>query len=87
MDDILIFTTEDELEVERDRRVNMVLQRLKDKDLFLKLSKCEFKKRTIEYLGLLMGHNKLMMDPIKLASPLWPSTSGMGGWGEGVFVK
>ena len=56
MDDILIFAkTQEELE----RITKMVLQRLRDNDLFLKPKKCEFNKTKMEYLGLMVQEGQL----------------------------
>ena len=35
--------------------------------LFLKLEKCEFEKTTVEYLGVVISHNSVEMDPVKVA--------------------
>jgi Reverse transcriptase (RNA-dependent DNA polymerase) len=51
MDDILIFTENQE---ELQERTKQVLQRLWEHDLFLKPKKCEFNKVTMEYLGLII---------------------------------
>ena len=64
MDDILIFAeTKEELE----RITKMVLAKLREHDLFLKAKKCEFSKRKIEYLGMVIEEGEISMDPIKLA--------------------
>ena len=62
MDDILIFAKTQELE----QYTKMVLQRLRENDLYLKLKKCEFNKTTMEYLGLIIKEGQLLMDPVKL---------------------
>ena len=41
-----------------------LLQRYK---LFLKLEKCEFEKTTVEYLRVVISHNLVEMDPVKVA--------------------
>jgi len=39
----------------------------------LKPEKCDFKKLEIEYLGLHIAYNKIMMDPIKIQGIAdWP---------------
>src|SRR5258707_2365418 len=71
MDDILIFTSD----VETHRRiVHQVLQRLQDEDLFLKPKKCFFERDSIKYLGMIISHNQVCMDPTKLAAIAnWPT--------------
>jgi hypothetical protein len=50
-----------------------VLCQLREHCLFLCLAKCEFKKLTIEYLGIIISHNYVKMDPIKVAGvTAWP---------------
>jgi len=39
---------------------------LEENDLYLKPEKCDFEKKEIDYLGLIVGGNKLKMDPKKL---------------------
>src|SRR5258707_5201527 len=63
MDDILIFMAM--LEEHRDI-VAQVLQILQDNKLYLKLEKCDFKKTEINYLGLKIAFDKIMMDPVKV---------------------
>ena len=64
LDDILIFmeTLEQHWEVTR-----WVLALLKKHKLFLKPNKCEFEKTRVEYLGVIMSHNSVEMDPAKIA--------------------
>ena len=69
MDDILIFTKTQELK----RYTKMVLQRLQENNLYLKLKKCKFNKTTMEYLGLIIKEGQLSMDPVKLKGiSEWP---------------
>jgi len=35
--------------------------------LFLCLKKCEFHQKQIEYLGLVISENKVVIDPVKVA--------------------
>ena len=65
-DDILIATIDD-LEVHR-RVVGQVLDRLQKLNLFLKPSKCIFKTRRIEFLGVVLENGMVMIDPIKVSS-------------------
>jgi hypothetical protein len=50
-----------------------VLRQLRKHRLFLRLEKCEFEKLTIEYLGVVISHNHIEMDPVKVISiASWP---------------
>jgi hypothetical protein len=45
-------------------------------NLFLKLEKCEFEHMEIEYLGVIISHNSVSMDPVKVAGVSeWPIPS------------
>ncbi len=70
MDDILIFTqTRTELQVITHR----VLERLRRHKLYLKAEKCEFEREQVEYLGLIISHDRVAMDPAKVAAVTeWP---------------
>ncbi len=71
MDDILVFTATME---EHRRIVKQVLRRLEEHDLFLKPEKCFFERDSIEYLGLIISHDRLAMDPVKIAGIAeWPT--------------
>jgi hypothetical protein len=53
--------------------IREVLQRLREHRLFLQPEKCEFEKSTIEYLGVIISHNHVEMDPVKVAGVAsWP---------------
>src|SRR5229473_8258055 len=70
MDDILIFTASLE---EHRQVVAEVLQILQNNKLFLKLEKCDFEKAQINYLGLIVSFDKIMMDPVKVQGIAdWP---------------
>ena len=59
---------------EMEKRTKRVLQRLKEKDLFLKLEKCKFSQTEIEYLGLIISEGQIQMDAAKLAGiKQWPA--------------
>jgi hypothetical protein len=56
------------------QKVTHVLQKLLDHDLFLKPEKCQFHKKEVEYLGVIIGGGKVMMDPIKVKGITeWPT--------------
>jgi len=70
LDDILIFTKTKE---EHERAVQRVLEILTEHKLFLCPEKCEFHRKQIEYLGLVISENKVAMDPVKVAGVHeWP---------------
>ena len=51
-----------------------VLQRLQENDLYLKPTKCEFKKTKIEYLGMVITEGKITMDSVKVKGIRdWPA--------------
>ena len=64
LDNILIFT---KMEEEHERAVRRVLEILTEHKLFLCLEKYEFHQKQIEYLGLVISENKVVMDPVKVA--------------------
>jgi hypothetical protein len=69
--DILIFTETVKQHREVTRRV---LKLLEENQLFLKPDKCEFEKTKVEYLGVIISHNSVEMDPIKIAGVTeWPT--------------
>jgi hypothetical protein len=73
LDDILIFTNS----LEEHRRITrLVLDRMQEHKLYLRPEKCEFEKTKIKYLGVIISHNKVEMDPVKIAGVAdWPTPS------------
>lgn len=70
LDDILIFS--EDIDSHR-RTVQEVLERLRKHHLYLNPKKCKFHRETIEYLGLIISHNQIEMDPKKVeAVRSWP---------------
>ena len=52
------------------------MELLQQHGLSLKLEKCEFEKTSIEYLGVVVSHNSVKMDPAKVAGVAeWPTPS------------
>ena len=70
MDNILIFAkTKEELK----QITNLVLEKLRENNLFLKAKKCIFEKTKIKYLGMIIEEGRISMDPIKLVGiRKWP---------------
>jgi hypothetical protein len=75
LDDILIFTDS----LEEHRRITclcLVLDCMREHKLYLRLEKCEFEKTKIKHLGVIISHNKMEMDPVKIARVVdWPTPS------------
>ena len=63
LDDILIFSMDYKQHVQYMR---MVLQKLREKDLPVKLSKCEFHKHSIGFLGYIVSDQSLKLDSKKV---------------------
>lgn len=70
LDDILIFS---KTLVEHTQHVQLVLGRLLEISLFLKVEKCEFHAKTVSFLGYVVTEGSIWMDPAKvLAVTSWP---------------
>jgi hypothetical protein len=70
LDNILIFSKTYEEHVQHVRKV---LTKLREKDLPVKLSKCEFHKHSIAFLGYIVSDKGLSPDPAKVrAIKEWP---------------
>ena len=75
IDDILIYTED---LVKHREIVKRVLEILEQNHLYLKPEKCEFEKEKVEYLGLIISHGKIEMDPVKIAGvSKWPIPSSV----------
>ena len=71
LDDILIFT---KMLEEHQKVVWRVLETLQQHKLSLKPEKCKFKKSSVEYLGVVISHNSVNMDLVKVARVSeWPT--------------
>jgi hypothetical protein len=74
MDDIAIHTkplngeSEQQHKQQHKQLIHQVLEKLEMHDLYLKPEKCEFLKREIEYLGVIIGNGILRMNLKKLES-------------------
>jgi hypothetical protein len=55
---------------------SLVLDRICEHKLYLQPEKCEFEKVRIEYLSIIISHNKVEMDLVKIAGVVdWPTPS------------
>ena len=71
MDNIFIYAPDEETLAKNTRRV---LERLRDNDLFLKPTKCEFNKSKVEYLGMVIEEGKFLIDSGKIKGIQdWPT--------------
>jgi hypothetical protein len=60
LDDILVYSKSEE---EHEHHLRMVLQVLKEHELYAKLSKCSFYQNKIHYLGHIIFEEGIAMDP------------------------
>jgi hypothetical protein len=67
IDDILIYSQSEEEQVDHLRKV---LQRLREHQLYAKLSKCEFCIQEVLFLGHIINKDGLAVDPKKVADIL-----------------
>jgi hypothetical protein len=66
IDDILIFSKNEE---EHDEHLHLVLQKLRENQLYAKLSKCEFWLKEVSFLGHIISGG-ISVDPSKVESVL-----------------
>jgi len=71
LNDILIFTKT----IEEHRRISrIIMECLRTHKLYLRYEKCDFEQERIEYLGVIISHNHVEMDPVKIAGVTqWPT--------------
>ena len=62
-DDILIYSKSEE---EHEHHLRMVLQLLREHQLYAKLSKCSFYQKQIHYLGHIISKDGITVDPKKI---------------------
>jgi hypothetical protein len=72
IDDILIFSKNGE---EHDDHLCLVLQKLRENQLYAKLSKCEFWIKEVSFLGHIISEGGISVDPSKVKSVLSWNTS------------
>jgi hypothetical protein len=63
LDDILIYSKSEE---ECEHHLRMVLQVLREYQLYAKLSKCSFYQKQIHYLGHIISKDGIAVDPEKI---------------------
>ena len=67
IDDILIFSKTEE---EHEDHLRLVLQKLRDHQLYAKLSKCEFWLEEVSFLGHIISEGGISVDPSKFKEVL-----------------
>ncbi|KAG8493049.1 hypothetical protein CXB51_010393 [Gossypium anomalum] len=67
IDDILIYSRD---EIEHAKHLRLVLQILRDKQLYAKFSKCEFWLREVSFLGHVVSVSGFHVDPSKISAIL-----------------
>jgi hypothetical protein len=93
LDDILIYSKSEE---EHEQHLRMVLQVLREHQLYAKLSKCSFYQKQIHYLGHIISEEGIVVDPDKIkVIREWPtprnvtevrSFMGLAGYYK-IFIK
>jgi hypothetical protein len=63
IDDILTFSKNEE---EHDEHLHLVLQKLRENQLYAKLNKCEFWLKEVSFLGNLISKGGIFVDPSKV---------------------
>ena len=75
IDNVMIVT---ETEEEHDKIVEEVLKRLEENDLFVKLEKCVWKVKEVEFLGVIIGEDGVRMKKEKVQRVIeWPVPKSM----------
>jgi hypothetical protein len=71
IDDILIYSKNRE---EHEEHLRLVLQVLREHQLYIKFSKCDFFQKQVHYLGHVISKEGVAVDPDKIKSIMeWPS--------------
>ena len=63
INDILVYS---KTKKDHERHLRMVLQTLREHQLFTKFSKCEFWLAKISFLGHIISKDELTVDPVKI---------------------
>jgi hypothetical protein len=75
IDDILIFSRNEE---EHDEHLRLVLQKLRNNQVYAKLNKCEFWLKEVSFLGHIISEGGISIDPSKVKDVLsWNTTQNI----------
>lgn len=76
-DDILVYSSEWNLHL---KHLKTVLERLREQKLVANRKKCSFAQGSVEYLGHIVSHKGVAMDPSKVQSIIeWPVPKNVKG--------
>jgi hypothetical protein len=67
IDDILIYSKDEE---EHEKHLHLVLQKLRDHQLYAKQSKCEIWLKEVPFLGHIISEGGISIDPSKIEDVL-----------------
>jgi len=67
IDDILVFSKN---EIEHEKHLRLVLQKLREHQLYAKLSKCVFWLKEVSFLGHIISNGGVAVDPKKVQDVL-----------------
>jgi hypothetical protein len=67
IDDILIYSKNEE---EHEKHLRLVLQKLREHQLYAKFSKCGFWLKKVSFLGHIITDGGIVVDPIKVSDML-----------------
>ena len=77
IDNLMIFTKTDNQE-EHNKVVLEVLWQLKANNLFVKLEKCHFRVKEVDFLSMIVSCDRIKMDPSKVSAILkWPDLTNI----------
>ena len=63
IDDILVYSRDEQ---EHEQHLKIVLQTLREKKLYAKLSKCDFLLKEVSFLGHIVSAEGIRVDPAKI---------------------
>ncbi|KAL0394831.1 UNVERIFIED_CONTAM: Retrovirus-related Pol polyprotein from transposon.6 [Sesamum latifolium] len=76
INDILVYSPSEQ---EHEEHLRVVLQTLREKQLYVKLSKCEFWFKSVTFLGNIISEEGVTVDPRKVEAIVdWPRPTNVG---------